>query len=130
ISTGAQQNKVAMPRNLMIVGENAQCSIIECYQNLSTGKAASNAVTEIVVKENACLDYCKIQSRTDNYSHIGTTAISQGKNSRVNTWTVSLGGDLIRNNLNILLNDENCETRLYGLYVVSGNDHVDNHVTV
>ncbi len=130
ISTEGANGKVSMPRNRFVVGENSRCSIIECYQNLSNTKSASNAVTEIIVKENAGLDYFKIQSRTNNYSHIGTTAIRQEKNSRLNSWTITLGGDIVRNNLNVQLNGENCETQLYGLYVLSGNDHVDNHVTV
>ncbi len=119
-----------MPRNMVVVNENSQCGIIECYQNLSDKKSTCNAVTEIVVKENAGVDYYKIQSRTDNYSHIGTTAVKQEKNSRFNSWTITLGGSLIRNNLNVLMDDENCETHLFGLYVLADKDHVDNHVTV
>ncbi len=130
ISTGEQQERVSMPRNLVVAGESSQCSIIECFQNLSTGKAATNAVTEIRVHENAQVEYCKIMSRAAHYSHIGTTAVRLERNSRFSAWSLTFGGDLVRHNLNVRLNDENCETHLYGLYVVSGNDHVDNHVTV
>jgi Fe-S cluster assembly protein SufD len=37
---------------------------------------------------------------------------------------------MIRNNLNISINGEHCESHLFGLYIVKGNDHVDNHTVV
>lgn len=130
ISTGATHGKVSAPRNLVIARKNSQSSLIVCYQNLSEEKSVTNTVTELFVMENARLDYVKIQSRTNHYSHIGNVFVNQQANSRFNSWTITLGGDLIRNNLNVQLNGENCETHLYGLYVLSGNDHCDNHVTV
>lgn len=130
ISTGATHGKVSAPRNLVIAGKNSQSTLIACYQNLTEEKSITDTVSELFVMENAGLDYVKIQSRTNGYSHIGNVFVSQQANSRFNAWTITLGGDLIRNNLNVQMNGENCETHLYGLYVVSGNDHVDNHVTV
>jgi len=130
ISTGAALGKVSAPRNLIITSKNSKSSVIVCYQNLTDEKSVTNSVTEIFVGENAGLDYIIIQSRTKGYSHIGNVLVNQRADSRFNAWTITLGGDLIRNNLNVALNGENCETQLYGLYVVSGNDHIDNHVTV
>ena len=37
---------------------------------------------------------------------------------------------MVRNNLNIVLDAEGCETHLYGLYLVKGTDHIDNHTVV
>lgn len=130
ISTGATHGKVSAPRNLFIAGKNSQSSLIVCYQNLTDEKSITDTVTELFVLENARLDYVKIQSRTNGYSHIGNVFVSQQANSRFNAWTITLGGDLIRNNLHVQMNGEHCETNLYGLYVLSGKDHCDNHVTV
>lgn len=130
ISTGATHGKVSAPRNLLIAGKNSQSSLIACYQNLAEAKSVTNTVTELFAMENAHLDYVKIQSRTNGYSHIGNVFVNQQADSTFNSWTITLGGDLIRNNLNVTLNGENCETQLYGLYVLSGNDHCDNHITV
>lgn len=130
ISTGATQGKVSVPRNLLVAGKNSHSSLIACYQNLAEQKSVTDIVTELFVQENARLDYVKIQSRTNGYSHIGNIFVNQQANSRFNSWTITLGGDLIRNNLSVQLNGENCETSLYGLYALSGNDHCDNHVTV
>lgn len=130
ISTGATSGKVTAPRNLVIADKNSRSTIIVCYQNLSNEKSVTNTVTEIFLMENAGMDYVKIQSRINRYSHIGNVFVNQQDNSRFHAWTITFGGDLIRNNLSVALNGKNCETQLDGLYVLSGNDHVDNHVTV
>lgn len=130
ISTGATAGKVSAPRNLLVAGKNSQSSLIVCYQNLTGEKSVTSTVTEVFVMENARVEHVKIQSRTKGYSHIGDVFVNQQANSRYHAWAITLGGDLIRNNLTVRLDGEGCETRLYGLYALSGNDHCDNHVTV
>src|SRR6185312_14529012 len=39
-------------------------------------------------------------------------------------------GGLIRNNINIVMEAEGNEAHLYGLYLLNGNTHVDNHTLV
>jgi Fe-S cluster assembly protein SufD len=44
--------------------------------------------------------------------------------------TITTGGRITRNNLNIELRGKNCSARLNGLYVVSDESHIDNHSLV
>ena len=37
---------------------------------------------------------------------------------------------MVRNNLNIVPDAEGCETNLYGLYLLKGKQHVDNHTLI
>ena len=37
---------------------------------------------------------------------------------------------MIKNNINIKLDAENCKTNIYGLYVINSNQHVDNQTVV
>jgi Fe-S cluster assembly protein SufD len=37
---------------------------------------------------------------------------------------------MVRNNLNISVDGEHCETHMYGLYMLNDKTHVDNHTTV
>jgi Fe-S cluster assembly protein SufD len=41
-----------------------------------------------------------------------------------------LHGGLIRNNINVLLNDEGCENNTYGLYLTDKSQHIDNYVFI
>jgi Fe-S cluster assembly protein SufD len=48
----------------------------------------------------------------------------------VHTVTISLGEGIVRNNLNMVMDAERCESHLYGLYLQQGNGHIDNHTIV
>jgi Fe-S cluster assembly protein SufD len=90
----------------------------------------TNEVVEIVVKDNAILEYYKIQNDRANGSHVGTTHIRQIGKSYAHTVIVSLDGGMIRNNTNIVMEAAGNEAHMYGLYLLKGNSHVDNHTLV
>src|SRR5690606_24374777 len=51
-------------------------------------------------------------------------------NSTFKINTFSLSGDLVRNNLNIAVEGENCETYLNGLVITKEDNFIDNHTFV
>lgn len=127
--SNATGNAVSYPRNLILLGKNAEATLVDYF--ICEGKTLTNGVTEAFVSENAGLEYYKIQTDlTPETFYIGTTQIYQQQNSRVNTYTITLDGNMVRNNLNISLDGENCETHMYGLYLLHGSTHVDNHTLV
>ncbi|SHF32907.1 Fe-S cluster assembly protein SufD [Pedobacter caeni] len=130
ISDARQQNTLSQPRSLIIVEENAKLQLTETYTTLGTAESFTNEVLEMVVKENAFVEYYKIQHDGLNASQVGSTHIHQVGKSYVHTVVVSLNGGVIRNNLNLVLDAEGNETHLYGLYLLKGNSHVDNHTLV
>lgn len=124
----AREHHVAIqPRNLFIAGKSSQALIIDKLDTLGDHDSLHNAVTEIAVHENAHLKHYKIQNDKAQGHYIGTTQVHQDANSIYTNAIFSLDGGLIRNNLNVALNGENIETNMYGLYMISGNTHVDNH---
>lgn len=127
----AIQNSIINPRNLIIVEANAQVKIIESYETIdSTAKVFNNALTEIVVEENAIVDHYKIQDENNFGYLLNTTQIIQKGKSVFTTHTFTLSGSLVRNNLNIVLDDEGIESNLNGLYLTNENQIVDNHTLV
>jgi Fe-S cluster assembly protein SufD len=122
-----QGNILTQPRNLVILEENAQAAVVENFHTLGTNTSFTNIVTELVVKQDAILDYYKIQDDTENSYHVGSTEILHEAKSTSSATTITLGGAITRNNLNITLNAEFCEAHMNGLYLLNGNQHVDNH---
>ncbi len=114
-------------RNLFVIGENSQVKISESFYTFGKEISYTNAVTEIMADQQAIFSYYKIESESDLALHTGTTQIYQKRNSISNCTTVTLSGDIIRNNLNISLDDEYCEANMFGLSLLEGNHHVDNH---
>jgi Fe-S cluster assembly protein SufD len=130
ISDTGSGKPAAMPRNLLVAGKNSQASVVEVYLTKGTGASFTNTVTEIVVQENASLEHIKIQNEGSEAYNIGTTQVYQARDSKFFSVTVSLNGAIIRNDLNIVLDDQNCEANLYGLYMPTGKTHIDNHSLV
>ena len=120
-------NILAQPRNLIILEENAQAAIVETFHTVGTNTSFINSISELVLKQDAVLDYYKIQDDTENSYHVGSTEILHEAKSTSSSTTVTLGGAITRNNLNITLNAEYCEAHMNGLYMLRGDQHVDNH---
>lgn len=121
---------LSQPRSLVHVNENARVQFVETYITLGTTENFTNQVMEIVVEQDAILEFYKIQNDAANSSQVSTTHIRQIGKSHVHTVTISLGGGVVRNNLNIIMEAPYCESHMYGLYFTGGTTHVDNHTVV
>ena len=130
ITDSRSANIFSQPRSLVYLSENAQVQIVETYSTLGAGESFTNQVMEIVVEQDAMLEYYKIQNDAAHANQVSTTHIRQIGKSYVHTVTISLNGGIVRNNLNVVLEAEHCETHLYGLYFIEGDTHVDNHTLV
>ncbi len=127
VSTAPGEATASHPRNLIVVDDNSQATILESYVGLGPGSYFTNLVTEIEVGENANLDHYKLKLEGEEAFHIATLQIHQGRSSKVRTFDVTLGGGLTRNEVNGVLDGEGAECALDGLYLASGGQHVDNH---
>ena len=124
------QNAMAQPRNLIVAEENAQVSVVERFITLGEQASFTNIVTEVSVAKEAIVNHYKIQADSSNSSHIGTTEVHQAEKSHFANTTITMGGGLVRNNLNISLNGEHSEGFMNGLYMLTDKSHVDNHTMV
>ena len=124
------KNIASQPRNLIVVGKNAEVMVAESYRTLGSGTSFVNVVTEIVLDRDARMQYYKVQDETEKAYHIGTTQVNQTDNSHFYSATVTLNGSFVRNNLNIRIDGQHAEAFMYGLYMPNGRQHVDNHTLV
>ncbi|MFT3824375.1 MAG: Fe-S cluster assembly protein SufD [Chitinophagaceae bacterium] len=120
------------PRHLIVVHKSAAASIIESVVSEDTGnKIFVNTLTEVAVEENAHFDHYLVQTAQSGTRLVNQTEVSQKRDSVYNNYTFSLPkAELIRNNLHIVLGDEQTEAHLYGLYVGTGEQLIDNHSLV
>lgn len=127
----ASENVIINPRNLVVVADNAQVKIIESFETVdATHKTFTNALTEMVVSENAIVDHYKLQNESKLGYLMNTFQVVQKAKSVFTTNSIILDGSLIRNNLNIVLDGEHIESNLNGLYLTKGAQVVDNHTLV
>jgi Fe-S cluster assembly protein SufD len=121
------QNTVSHIRNLVIMEEASSAEIVEHTASIGNAGSFSNIVSELVVKQSAKLNYTKIQEESSKAYQVNLTQVCQERDSLCNTYTVSLGGAILRNDLNYKLDDKNCEAHLYGVYISRDSQHIDNH---
>ena len=130
ITDARSANILSQPRSLVHISGNAQVQLVETYATIGPEESFTNQVMEIIVEEDAMVEYYKIQNDADHTNQVSTTHIRQIGKSHIHTVTVSLSGAMVRNNLNVILESEHCEAYLYGLYFQQGQSHIDNHTVV
>jgi len=116
------------PRNLIVLGREAQLTVVETF--VGSGNYFTNAVTEIVAGEGAHIDHYKVEREARDAFHVGSVQIHQERSSNATARTISLGGGLVRNEVNVALAGEGANLTLDGLFVLADSQHVDNHTVI
>ncbi len=130
INDAQQKQVVSHTRMLVSVETGSAVSVIEKSDSVGGHTCFHTFTEEIIVEEHATFDYCKVQNDSGLIHQVSNTTIWQSDESKVNTFTLTLNGQLIRNNLSIVIDGEHCESHFHGLYLVTGNTLVDNHTVV
>jgi len=129
-----EEGNFSCSRILVVLEENSNATLTETHFALTPNFSLTNLGAEIKVGANARVEYQLIQHldvlSKSEASIIDNRQISLEKNSFCNFTTVTLSGQLIRNNLNVRFDDVNGESHFYGLYLPSQNELFDNHTMV
>jgi len=121
---------INMPRLRVVAEGSSEATIIMttgCQDNYTQ---FSNCLIELDVAANAKLTFQNVQTGNDNHLTITTIDARQAADSRLAVNTFTLNGLLVRNNVNIAVDGQNCETHMNGMLVTKGKQHVDNHTFV
>jgi len=130
IVNGTAGEVTSVARNLFVIEKNSEAVIIEKFDSTGDANHFTNYVNEIVICENAGLEFYSIQNDNGNRYQFNLTQIYQKNNSRLNTYTFTLSGKMLRNNLQLSLDGEGIESHMYGLYLLEKDTHADNHTVV
>lgn len=123
-------NIVTNTRSFVNVQANAQATLIESFYNIGSAKVFSNFVSEKFVGENAKLTCHTFQNEGALSYSVNTNQVKINKYSNYSNTTMTLSGELVRNNHNVVLADSNCEAHLNGLFISSGTQQIDNHTLI
>jgi Fe-S cluster assembly protein SufD len=124
------ENINANNRLIIEAGKFSSAEIIITEVSLNANGCFGNTVSEINLADNAKLTIHKIQTENDSNLHVSTEEVNQAQNSTFKINTFTFGGLLVRNNINIAVSGENCETYMNGAVITEGKQHVDNHTYV
>jgi Fe-S cluster assembly protein SufD len=119
---------VSFPRNLIVAGESSQLTLVETYAG--SGPYFTCPVTELVAGPSSVVDHYKVQRESREAFHLATFQIQGERDCVPSSCSISLGGALVRNDVNAVLDGEGIDCILNGLYVLDGSQFVDNHMRV
>jgi Fe-S cluster assembly protein SufD len=127
ITSPSGQPAVSHPRVLVIAEDNVIATLVESYAGADRGVYFTNAVTEVVLGQNARLDHCKLQQEALEAFHVASMRVELARSANFVSHSATLGAKLTRNDLGVLLNGEGADATLNGLVIIGGTQHCDNH---
>ena len=130
VATESNNPLLSNVRNLVVVEDEGSATIIEDYVSLHDEVHLTNAVTEVIVRDNADVTHYFIERENTQAFHVSSLHVRQGRDSRFASHSALLGGAIVRNNVNPILDGTGSDSLLNGLYVIGGNQTVDNHMRV
>jgi Fe-S cluster assembly protein SufD len=130
VVNGGAGKTMAHPRTLIVMGANSQARIVQTFLGSAGECHFANAVTEVVVGENAVLDLVTDQREIDSAYHIAAVQARLDRSATFRARGITLGGKLVRNDIVAVLDGEGAHCALDGAYLVDGERLVDNHTTI
>ena len=127
-----QQGELTISNTRVLITANvfSKAHVVEAFLSVDAKDSFTNVITEVVVADNAYLHIDKIQNEEEETFALHQDHVKQAKDSNFTINTITLNGGWVRNNLNIDVEGQNCETHLNGSFVLKGTQHVDNHTCV
>ena len=130
INTAGDTPVATYPRNLFVVDESAELSVVESYSGFEGETYLTCSVTEIVGLANSTIDHYRLGQESLDAFHLGTLKIHLERDANYFTHSVNHGGGIVRNDIQAYLGGEGINCTLNGLYLARGKQLVDHHMWV
>jgi len=114
------------PRNLIVLGARSQATLIEHHTHMGEQPYYTNSSTEVALAAGAVLHHFKLQAEARDAFHTTTLHVEVGKDALYDTFGMSTGARLSRNEIAVRLAGEGANCYLNGAYMVRGQQHCDN----
>lgn len=127
LSTARRGPHAAHLRNLIILERNSEATVTTTYAALSDDASYFNNVAEeIVLNENARLDYSKNVNEGAAGNHLAVTECAHARDSRCHAFMNTAGGNIVRNEYRTRLEGAGASCDIGGLYLNDGQRLIDN----
>jgi Fe-S cluster assembly protein SufD len=116
--------RASFPHTLVALGENAEATVLDRFGSPTTDHLV-DAVTELIVDDNAHLRYLSVQEHGPRTWHLGLQRALVGRDATVKTSAVSLGGDYARLRSEARLDGQGGESDQLAVYFGDGTQMLD-----
>ena len=116
--------RVSFPHTVVSLGEHAEATVLDRFGSPETDHVV-DAVTELLVADNAHLRYLSIQQHGSRTWHLGLQRGLVGRNASLRSSAVALGGDYARLRSESVLQGEGAESDQLAVYFADGSQMLD-----
>lgn len=117
------KNSFANNRLNIILDEKSSATIVEHFYGGEN--VFANYVTNIMLKDSAVLHHSVIQNENLKSDHINTVKIIAGNKSEYIGFSLGLGGQVFRRDVDVAIKGEHSNITLSGANLIGENQHMD-----
>jgi Fe-S cluster assembly protein SufD len=128
--TAGATTSVVHPRNLVVLEEGAEATVVEHYASLDDAACFTNSLTEVLLGGRVHLEHVRLQDENAVARHISNVFIDQGESSHYQGVGVSLGGLWVRSEYHNRMSQTLARCELDGLYVAGDRQLNDVHLDI
>lgn len=129
VTTGRQQPRATHPRLLISAAPNSRATVIETFVG-PDARYLTNAAMEASVAEGASVEHYRLLLEGSDAYHVGVSRVLQAKDSSFSSVALAQGALLGRNDFGVTLAGTGTECTLNGLYLTTGDQHIDNYINI
>jgi Fe-S cluster assembly protein SufD len=130
VFTASEKPAASFVRSLMIVEQGARVMLVESHEGPAGSDYQVNAALELLVGDRAHVDHVKIIGEGTDALHVSTLAAAVGAKARFNTFTFTIGGAVVRNQLFLKFDGEDTVGNIRGATLLKGRQHADTTLVV
>ncbi len=130
VATKRDTPSAIYPRSLIVLEANSRAVLIQDYVSLEGAVYLTDAVTEIVLQQDAQLQHVHLQREEKTAFHVGQCAVKLAKGSVYTSISLAFGARLSRYNLHVTQQGEGVEMHLNGLALIAGRQVADTHTLI
>lgn len=127
VQTDAEENYFTTSRTVVNAEADSELTLVEDHIGLSDNKYFNLPVVEINLEEDAYVKHTKVQRDSLEAIHIARTGAHVAKHADYESYTITLGAKLSRNEPRISQRDEEVEFTVDGLVLIDGDQVSDTH---
>jgi Fe-S cluster assembly protein SufD len=133
VFVASQKPAATFVRSLAIVAPGARAMLIETHEGPSGSDYQVNSALELFVGERAHVDHVKIIGEGADALHVSTLAAAVAGHARLNAFTFTLGGSVVRNQIFLNFDGEDTVAGIRGATLIKNKQHADttlvaNHI--
>jgi len=112
-------------RSLIVIEQGARAMLVESHEGPAGSDYQVNAALELFAGDGAHVDHVKIIGEGADALHVSTLAAAIGAHARFNSFTFTIGGAVVRNQLFLKFDGEGTVAGIRGASLLKARQHAD-----